>query len=145
MFEMLFSFSNPVVFFWILLIFLPKWRLTQLLAKNIVFPIYLATVYTIGVVMAIADQGLSFVQDFGSAQGVIHLLAQPSFALLSWIHILCFDQAIGHFIYQDNMKNRYIPLPVQSVILFGTLMLGPLGFLTYIIVRTVCKAENREN
>lgn len=140
---MLFSFSNPAVYFWVLLIFLPQWRLTQFLTKNTVFPLYLATLYTIGIMIVIADQGLSFVQDFASAQGVIHLLAQPSFALLCWLHILCFDQAIGHFIYQDNMKHRYIPLPVQSIILFVTLMFGPLGFLTYVIIRKVCHTKKR--
>jgi hypothetical protein len=39
------------------------------------------------------------------------------------------------FIYRDNMLHRYVPLVVQSIILFMTLMLGPIGFLSYYLIR----------
>lgn len=139
MFEQLFSFSNPAVYFWLLMMILPQWRVVKFLASKGVFPIYLATLYTIGLVTVIMDGGLGFVSDFGSADGVIRLMSDPQFAIICWIHILCFDQAIGHYIYQDNMKHRYIPLPLQSVILFSTLMFGPCGFLIYLISRTISK------
>ena len=34
------------------------------------------------------------------------------------------------------MHHRYVPIPVQSVILFLTFMLGPLGFLSYYVIRS---------
>ena len=104
---------------WVLLILLPKWRFTRFLANTAVFPIYLALLYAIGIITAIAEGGLGFVRDFGSPEGVVRLLSDPDFALLVWLHVLCFDQAVGHYVYRDNMAHRYVPLPVQSVLLFS--------------------------
>jgi hypothetical protein len=56
-------------------------------------------------------------------------------ALVAWIHILAFDQLVGLFIYRDNMHHRYVPIVAQSIILFFTFMLGPIGFLAYFLVR----------
>jgi len=33
------------------------------------------------------------------------------------------------------MKNIYLPVPVQSVLLFFTLMFGPAGYLAYYVLR----------
>jgi hypothetical protein len=139
MFEQLFTFANPVLFFWLLMMFLPKWRVTIFLANKGVFPFYLALLYTVGIITVIINEGFGFVMEFGSAEGVIQLLSIPDFALLCWIHILCFDQAIGHYIYHDNMQHRYVSLPIQSIILFATLLFGPFGFLCYLILKTVRK------
>jgi hypothetical protein len=38
------------------------------------------------------------------------------------------------------MRHHMVPLPVQSLILFLTLMFGPAGFLTYY---AACAAKNR--
>ncbi|SHE51229.1 protein of unknown function [Seinonella peptonophila] len=135
----LYTLASLAVFFWLLLILLPKWSLTKWISSKLVFPFYLATLYTIGIISVVLDSGFGFVQNFNSADGVIHLLSNPQFALLCWIHILCFDQVIGHYIYQDNMKNRYLPLFIQSILLFITLMLGPLGFLIYGFVKGLRK------
>ncbi|MEW9701408.1 ABA4-like family protein [Paenibacillus sp. SI8] len=139
MFVQLFALASIATPFWLLMILLPKWRLTQFLANTAIFPIFLAVLYAVGIITAIAGSGFGFVQDFGSAAGVIRLLASPDFALLVWLHILCFDQAIGHYVYRDNMQHRYVPLPVQSVLLFFILMFGPLGFLCYLGLRAIRK------
>lgn len=124
---------------WLLLFLLPNWRVTQFLIRSNVFLLLLATLYTIGVMLVIVQSGFGFVRDFSSAEGVVRLLSIPDFALLVWIHLLCFDLAVGHYIYRDNMKYHYVSLPIQSVILFLTFMFGPFGFLSYIILRTIVK------
>ncbi|CAN7486888.1 ABA4-like family protein [Paenibacillus sp. LjRoot153] len=139
MIEMLYSFTGIAMLAWLLLILLPSWKVTRMFAKAAVFPIYLMLLYSIGIISVIIAQGFGFVSDFNSAEGVIQLLSNPSFALLAWIHILCFDQAVGHFVYQDNMTQRYVPMPVQSILLFVILMFGPFGFLCYLLARTVSK------
>jgi len=139
MFELLFALAGPAIVLWGLLILLPAWRVTRFVAKTAIFPVYLTVLYTIGIIAAIAESGLGFVRDFGSAEGVIRLLADPDFALLVWIHILCFDQAVGHYVYRDNMEHRYVPLPVQSVLLFLTLMFGPFGLLCYLTLKAIRK------
>src|SRR6185369_16723400 len=58
-----------------------------------------------------------------------------SVALVAWIHILVFDMLVAHLIYRDNMKHRFIPVPLQSVLLALTLMFAPVGFLMYWLIR----------
>jgi hypothetical protein len=126
------AFAAPA---WFLLIFLPQWRGTRWLALSAVFPVLLSILYLIGIVLVISQSGVGFMRDFGDAEGVTRLLARQDIALVAWIHILAFDQLVGLFIYRDNMHHRYVPIVAQSVILFFTFMLGPIGFLAYYLVR----------
>ena len=50
-----------------------------------------------------------------------------------------FDQLVGVWIYRDNMRKRVVPTLVQSLILFLTLMFGPVGFLVYYVIRVMQK------
>ena len=122
---------------WALLIFLPTWRGTRWLARSAIVPALLCLLYVIGIVALISASGFGFMREFGSAEGVTRLLSQQNIALVAWIHFLAFDQLVGIFIYRDNMHHRYVPIPVQSVILFFTFMLGPVGFLTYYLSRLI--------
>src|SRR4030095_10394339 len=77
----------------------------------------------------------AFIADFGSAEGVARLLARQEIAWVAWLHILAFDQVMGLLIYRENMQRRYVPIPVQSALLFLTLMFGPLGYLAFVAIR----------
>jgi hypothetical protein len=131
----LFQLASLAIIGWIPLIFLPTWRATRRLADSAFFPIYIAVLYAFGVVALVAQFGPGFISDFGSANGVTRLLARPEIALVAWLHILTFDQVIGITIYRENMRRRYVPMPVQSALLFLTLMFGPLGYLTFVVIR----------
>lgn len=135
MYENLFRLSSLAMIGWILLIFAPTWRGTRRLADSAFFPIYLAVLYAFGVAALLVQFGPAFIGDFGSADGVRRLLAQQDIALVAWLHILAFDQVIGIVIYRENMTRRYVPVPVQSALLFLTLMFGPLGYLAFMLVR----------
>jgi hypothetical protein len=133
----LFNLAGPAILAWVLMIFVPKWRVTQWLVRSAIVPALLALLYVIGIVLLVSENGMGFMRDFGSAVGVAGLMARPEIALVAWIHFLAFDQLVGIFIFRDNMHHRYVPIPVQSVILFFTLMLGPVGFLSYYIIRWI--------
>jgi hypothetical protein len=135
MFELLFSLSNGIVFFWLIMMLLPQWRVTKFIVEKKIILIYLAIIYTVGVIVFISQNGFAFVSDFRSSTGVIHLMSNHDMALICWIHLLCFDMFVGHYIFTDNQKQKIIPLPVQSVILFSTLMFGPFGFLCYMVAK----------
>jgi len=122
---------------WALLIFLPTWRGTRWLARSAIVPALLCILYVIGIGAQISASGLGFMREFGTAEGVARLLSNPDIAIVAWIHFLAFDQLVGIFIYRDNMHHRYVPIPVQSVILFFTFMLGPVGFLSYYLARAI--------
>jgi hypothetical protein len=133
----LFQLAGIAILGWALLIFLPGWKVTRWFARTAVFPVYLSLLYVVGIVPLVVEAGPGIMQDFGSVQGVLGLLENPDVALIAWIHILAFDHLIGVLIYRDNMEHRFVPLPLQSVILFFTLMLGPVGFIAYWVIRVV--------
>ena len=135
MYRTLFDLAGPAILAWGLLIFLPTWKFTRWLAQSAIVPAYLAVLYAVGVYGVFVELGPGIMADFGTSDGVLGVLRLESVGLVAWIHILVFDQVIAHLIYRDNMTHRVVPLPLQSVILVLTLMLGPLGFLTYWIFR----------
>jgi hypothetical protein len=137
MYRTLFVLASLGILGWILLIFLPTWRVTRRIADSALIPAYVALLYAAGVFAVFRELGPGIMADFGSADGVLRLLQLEGVALVAWIHILAFDQVVAHLIYRDNMTHRFVPVPVQSVILFVTLMLGPLGFLSYWLIRVV--------
>lgn len=131
----LFDLAGLAIVAWLLLIFLPKWSVTRFVARTAIFPVFISVLYVVGVVPLLMGTGLGVMRDFGTAEGVTRLLTRQEVALVAWIHILAFDQLVGLYIYRENMERRYVPLPVQSVILFFTLMFGPVGFLAYYVLR----------
>jgi hypothetical protein len=135
MYLTLFNIAGFAIVAWLLLVLLPTWKVTRWLAESAAFPVFLSVLYVVGIVPIFMQEGPGMMADFGSAEGVLRLLRDPYVALIAWIHILAFDQVVGLVIYRDNMAHRYVPLPVQSVILAATLMFGPLGFLIYYVLR----------
>ncbi len=132
---MLFDLAGLAIVGWALMILLPGWSVTKRLVGWTAFPVAVSALYTIGVVAMLSQSGLGVMADFGSAEGVIGLLARPDIALVAWIHILAFDHLVAVVIFRDNRRHNVVPLPVQSVLLLLTLMLGPAGFLAYWTIR----------
>jgi hypothetical protein len=135
MYSNLFQLASLAIIGWIPLIFFPTWRGTRRLAESAFFPIYIAVLYAFGVGALLMQLGPGFIADFGSAEGVARLLARQEIAWIAWLHILAFDQVIGLAIYRENMRRRYVPMPLQSALLFLTLLFGPLGYLAFVLVR----------
>lgn len=131
----LFELASLAIVGWSALIFFPTWSGSRRLAESAFFPIYIAVLYAFGVGALLMELGPGFIADFGTAEGVARLLARQEIAWVAWLHILAFDQVMGLLIYRENMRRRYVPVPVQSVLLFLTLMFGPLGYLAFVAIR----------
>ncbi|NIR51652.1 DUF4281 domain-containing protein [candidate division KSB1 bacterium] len=141
MYVTLFSLTAVAMLAWLMLVLLPRWRFTRKIADIEIFPVYLAVLYVVGIVPLLWETGLGVIQDFGSAEGVTQLLSRQNVALIAWIHILTFDQVVGFLIYRDNMKNRHVSIPVQSIILVLTLTFGPVGYLCYYVLRLFSRSR----
>jgi hypothetical protein len=135
MYANLFQLASLAIVGWIPLIAFPTWSGSRRLAGSAFFPIYIAVLYAFGVGALLMQLGPGFVADFGTAEGVARLLARQEIAWVAWLHILAFDQVIGLLIYRENMRRRYVPMPVQSALLFLTLMFGPLGYAAFAAIR----------
>jgi hypothetical protein len=73
---------------------------------------------------------------FSTLAGVAALFSMPGNVMLGWTHYLAFDLFTGAWAVEDAGK---IGLPHWAMIvpLVLTFMLGPIGLLTYALIRTL--------
>lgn len=118
---------------WILMIFLPKWKVTRFLIDYKIVPVLLSVVYVIYIILAMQIGGG---MDFGSLSSVMVLFTEEHAVLAGWVHYLAFDLLIGMWILNQNKTlNIYHLLIIPCLI--GSFMLGPVGFLLFMIMRAV--------
>jgi len=63
-------------------------------------------------------------------------LGTPAGATTAWVHFLAFDLFVGRWVYLDSRVRRITAWLVSPVLLL-VFMLGPLGLLVYLIVRSL--------
>ena len=73
---------------------------------------------------------------FGSVIAVRTLFANDSALTAGWLHYLAFDLFVGTWIVRQGTREGLHPL-LLLVWLPVTFMLGPLGFLLYLIMRAL--------
>ncbi len=137
--ELLFQISNTLVLpFWALMLFAPRWRWTEKILGSLWCIAPFALLY---VVMLLSQfGGLSL----GSGPallpptlaGVAAGLGTPAGATIGWTHFIAFDLFVGRWIYLDSRATPRHPLWLGTI-LFFTFMLGPLGFLLYLLDKTL--------
>lgn len=134
-----FSIANMVAMaMWLLMITLPKWKVTRIFIDFKVIPLVLSIVYAIYIIQSIlGGDGL----DFGSLDSVMTLFTKENAVLAGWVHYLAFDLLIGMWILDQNKTLKVHQLLIAPC-LFGTFMLGPIGFLLFIIIRAF-KLKNK--
>ena len=120
---------------WGLMILLPKWNVTQFLIRYKVAPIIFAVIYTVYIVLSIQAGGNL---DFGSLGSVMSLFTKEEAVLAGWVHYLAFDLLVGMWMLNQN-KTIGIHQLLMAPCLFATFMLGPVGFLLFIIIKTIKK------
>jgi hypothetical protein len=126
--------SLLVLPFWVLMILLPRWRWTPriLLSRLVIAPA--AAAYAALALPRLAEIWPAVSRP--TLDGVAALLGSPAGATIAWIHFLAFDLFVGRWIYFDSQERR-ISAWVTSPALFLTLMLGPVGFLLYVVIRSL--------
>lgn len=131
--EQVFTIVNSTAFFcWIFLfIFLKKKWIFQVIFSGVF--VLMALTYLFFIIQGLGGESQG---GFDSFANVKSLFSSDEAVLAGWIHYLVFDLFVGMWIAQDGTKrgiNRWILLPS----LLGTFMLGPVGLLLYIIIRSV--------
>ncbi|HRW06462.1 MAG TPA: ABA4-like family protein [Caldilineaceae bacterium] len=142
MFDTLFSLSNILTMpFWFLMILLPTWRWTERLMQSVWTVAPAALAYVILVLPGM----LSLLPLLANPQlgTIAALLGTPAGATIGWIHFLAFDLFVGRWAYLDSRQRRLHPV-LASITLFFILMFGPLGFMLYLIMRSLfARQSNR--
>ena len=121
---------------WILMIFLPKWKVTRFLIDFKIIPLLLSIIYTIYIFISIQQGGM---MDFGSLASVMQLFTVENAVLAGWVHYLAFDLVVGMWMLDQNKELKIHPV-VMAPCLFGTFMFGPIGFLLFMIIKFIKKA-----
>jgi hypothetical protein len=130
--ELLFQVVNLTVLpFWALMIFLPKWRVTRLIMGSVWPLVVLPAAYAILMVPMLAEVVPVLLQP--KLADIARVLGTPEAALVGWVHFLAFDLFVGRWIYLDS-RRQGVSAWVMGPILFLTLMLGPCGLLTYLLI-----------
>ena len=131
--EQIFSIANTVAIIgWILLAVAPRWKFTDKIVLSGALPILLSIAYLVLIVIFFG-QGEG---DFGTLSGVMKLFTNEWTVVAAWIHYLAFDLFVGIWEVKDSQKrgiSHWFVVPC----LFFTLMLGPIGFLLYSILRVL--------
>ena len=132
--ETLFSLSSLLVMpFWLLLIFLPRWRVTDRVMAGPWVALPAALLYAVLVLPRFVEIFTAVANP--TLTGITALLGDPTGATIAWAHFLAFDLFVGRWVYVDG-RSRNISAWFISPILFMVLMLGPIGFLLYLVMRT---------
>lgn len=135
--ETVFSLSNLVIMpFWALMIVLPFWSWSEKIMKTY-WPIVLPSLFYVYLLLfgggVGSAEGMSELMN-PTADGIAFLLGNPAGAATGWAHFLAFDLFVGRWVFLEARKSG-TPWWVSSPILFFTLMLGPVGFLLWFVVR----------
>ena len=131
----LFRLSNFLVLpFWALMMLLPRWRWTTRIIRSPFVSAAPATLYAALVLPRLGEIWSAVLRP--TLSGIVALLGSPAGATIAWVHFLAFDLFVGRWIYLDS-QDRRISAWLMVPVLFLTLMLGPAGFLFYLVVRSV--------
>jgi len=117
---------------WLLLVILPKWRVTLWLITYPLVPIVLSVIYCIYITGFFSISG----GGYESLQQVRTLFANDSLLLAGWVHYLAFDLLIGFAIIRSSQErtiSHWLVIPCLVL----TFMFGPVGFLLYQIIKKI--------
>ena len=134
-----FTIANAVTLpMWVLMLFLSKWKVTRFLIDFKVIPLTLAFIYAIYIVQAVCVSGM---MDFGNLRSVMALFSEENAVLAGWIHYLAFDLLVGMWMLDQNKELKINQLAIAPC-LFLTFTLGPIGFLLFMIIKTIKQKQS---
>ncbi|GAB4124020.1 MAG: ABA4-like family protein [Roseiflexaceae bacterium] len=133
--EGLFQLANlGVLPFWLMMIVLPTWSVTRRVIGSAWIALVPALIY---VLLVLPQVGVLLpALSNPTAAGIAELLSTPAAATIGWVHFLAFDLLVGRWAYLDARERQIHPLIMAPVLLL-IFMFGPLGYLSYLIIRAI--------
>ena len=136
-FETMYLWTNlGILPFWLMLIFIPNSRVTQIFVNSIILPLILSATYIYIIYQAILmDEPMSDVfKLYLSLDNLYTLFATESFLLIFWLHFLALNLFLGSWISRDGIKYN-VPRSLAFFPLILVYLAGPLGLVLYWIIR----------
>jgi len=119
---------------WIILIGFPKADFTDTFITLIIV-LLLSCIYGYLLFFQKTPKGERYPRgNFKHFQGIVNFFKNPKVVLVGWVHLLAFDLMVGLFIKNDALANEFsFWWIIPSLIL--TILFGPLGLLSYFLLR----------
>lgn len=116
---------------WIVIIFVsPFWAWWDKFVMGVVITL-LALIYSY---LNLTNFHPSDVKGFGSLDGILGLYQNKYILLAGWVHIMAFDLIGAIWLKKNAIRHGLSHWTILIPIIF-TCLLGPLGFLLYLIIR----------
>ena len=123
---------------WALMIFVPHWSVTRRIISS---PLIVLPPLVVYVLVLIPQFGqFASAVALASFPDVVAVLGTPAGAAAVWAHAIAFDLFVGRWMYLDSRDRGLHPL-VMAPLLVLTILLSPLGLLSYLLVRAVVPAR----
>jgi hypothetical protein len=137
LFELSFWLAAPV---WLLLIFAPRWRLTERVAAS---PLTVVPVLLVYVTMAVpvAPELWSAVSG-PDIDAFRELTARANGAGAVWAQVIAWDLLVGQWMYHEARRLGVHPA-VMGPLLVLTILLSPVGLLVFLVLRAARRAAGR--
>ena len=122
--------------FWLMIIFLPNSKITQIFVNSIILPLILAAAYGYTIYQAILlDEPLfEFFKLYLSLDDLYTIFATESFLLVFWLHFLALNLFLGSWTSRDavkyGMSRGLVFLPLILIY-----FIGPMGLVLYWLLR----------
>jgi hypothetical protein len=131
--DKLFELSNLFVLpFWVLMIFLPKWKVTQQVMSSYLPFVALAGLYIYFFVGAITPESAQAMSNPNLNQ-IAGFFADPHAAATGWTHFLVMDLFVGRWIYLEGQRTGIWTVHSLACCLFA----GPIGLLSHICTAAI--------
>ena len=136
-FETIYLWTNlGILPFWLMLIFIPNSRVTQIFVNSIILPLILATayVYTIYQSILLDEPVFDVFKLYLSLDDLYTIFATESFLLVFWLHFLALNLFLGSWVSREGVKYS-VPRGLVFIPLILIYFSGPVGLVLYWLIR----------
>lgn len=138
--QTLYTFLNTAVLpAWFLMAAFPNRRVTDRLVLSFAWPAALAVLYAVFIVWGMVENA-GGAGGMDSLDGLRIAFQNDKVLLAAWIHYLVFDLVAGIWMVRDNRETGISPYLMPVFLLF-TLMLGPIGWVSYLVARRLRRSR----
>jgi len=136
-FENIYLWSNFLVLpFWLMLIFIPNYRITQILINSIILPLFFSAAYIyVAYQIILSNESIgNFFNLYIDLENLYALFSIDGFLIIFWLHFLAINLFMGSWVSRDSVKYN-IPRIILLLSLILVYFSGPVGLVLYWIFR----------
>ena len=136
-FETIYLWTNfGVLPFWMMLVFIPNSKITQIFVNSVILPLILsaAYIYVIYQTVLLEEPIFEIFKLYLSLDNLYTIFTTESFLLLFWMHFLALNLFLGSWVSRDGVKYG-LPRGLVFIPLILIYFSGPVGLVLYWLIR----------